>query len=74
MLISDTVALRRLFPAGTVFVDSADPQAIASGMKRLFAQHATLTQQVNDFRQQLERDWLNVHSKHLSNRIAAART
>lgn len=73
MLISNTQALRRLFPIGGVFVNSADPQAIADGLRKLFDNHAALSAQAQALNAQSRSTWANVHAKMLAERIDAVR-
>jgi hypothetical protein len=69
MLISDTATLRRLFPDGTVFVNSSDPVAIASGVSRLLSNHDELSEEVNRFGQNMSARWMLTRGRPLLQRI-----
>lgn len=73
MLISDTHALRRLFPIGGVFVNSSEPLAIADGMRRLLVNRAELAAEAQTLNKQLQATWTKGHAQTLADRINALR-
>lgn len=73
MLISDTQALRRLFPLGGVFVNSGEPLAIAEGMRKLLANRAALAAEAQTLNKRLRAIWTKGHAPILSDRINAMR-
>lgn len=69
MLISDTQTLRRLFSTGTVFVNSSDAAAIASGFSRLLSNHDELAEEVTRFGQDMTTSWLLARGRPLFHKI-----
>jgi hypothetical protein len=74
MLTSDTVTLRRQYPTGTVFVNSADPDDIVEGIRRLQRDEKILCEQMSLFHAQLRDDWVRDRANPLGARIALVNT
>lgn len=73
MLISNTRTLRRMFPVGGVFVDSANPDAIAVGLHSLITNHAALSEQAATLNAQMREAWRKSHAPSLLSRIRVLR-
>jgi glycosyltransferase involved in cell wall biosynthesis len=71
MLVSDTSTLKRLFPAGSVFV-ADDPSAIASGAKELMARLPELSRAVLIQQQEITRRWFETRGSRLMTQVAAS--
>lgn len=71
MLISDTGTLRRQFPTGTVFVNSANPEDIVKGVRRMKAECKNLSEQMRAFHERLRDDWVRLRAKAIAARVAS---
>lgn len=69
MLISDTRILRKLFPIGTVFVDSSDPAAISDGFRTVLSRYDELAREIQDFRQILTFRWITERGRPMLEKI-----
>ena len=70
MLVSGTDTLKRLFPAGTVFVDSNDADDIARGFRVLASGKTKLAEDMVEFRERVTTEWNEQRSRPLIQRIA----
>ncbi|RNC73209.1 MAG: glycosyltransferase [Desulfuromonadales bacterium] len=71
MLISDTSTLRRLFPAGGVFVRPDSPDDIASGARELMARLSELREAALEQRQELTARWFQTRGKQMLELVSA---
>lgn len=69
MLISDTQTLRKMFPIGTVFVDSSDPIAISAGFRRVLVASDELVKEIQDFSQALTSRWIATRGNPILQKI-----
>lgn len=69
MLISNTATLRRLFPIGTVFVDSQDSASIAKGINDFVSNKAALTEEMLSLRRSFIDNWTTTRLISLHNRL-----
>lgn len=69
MLIADTSTLRRLFPAGSVFVKPDDASAIASGAKQLIAGLPQLREAVLKQQNEITARWCETRGNLLMSQV-----
>lgn len=69
MLVSETTTLKRLFPKGSVFVDSSDAHSIANGIGYLTENSTYLSQEMRGFRDEITSAWIEERGKLLLSRV-----
>jgi spore maturation protein CgeB len=70
MLISDTTTLRRMFPAGSVFVPSDNPSEIALGAKQLLARLPELREAARAQQREILAQWTEQRRQNLMDAVS----
>ncbi|GIZ52518.1 glycosyltransferase family 4 protein [Noviherbaspirillum aridicola] len=69
MLISNTATLRRLFPKGTVFVDTDRAEDIAAGFTQVLERREELAAEIDKFGTEMRDHWLQTRGRPLLRRL-----
>ncbi len=72
LVLSDTATLRSMFPKGTVFVETADPESIAQGCRAALAAQARLAAEIAELADERDAQWQN-EAAAVARRLGLAR-